>query len=48
MPTRAGWALAGLRAVYERKGDAANARSTRAALQRAWFGPAAGPELARL
>ena len=43
-----GWALAGLRAVYERRGDAANARSTRAALQRAWFGPAAGPELARL
>ncbi len=43
-----GWALAGLCAVYERKGDAANARSTRAALQRAWFGPAAGPELVRL
>ncbi|MBH9577275.1 hypothetical protein [Inhella proteolytica] len=43
-----GWALAGLQAVYERKGDAASARSTRAALQRAWFGPARGPEPGRI
>jgi tetratricopeptide (TPR) repeat protein len=43
-----GWALGGLLAVYEQKGDRASAASTRAALRRAWFGPSRGPELALL
>ena len=43
-----GWALAGLAEVYKRKGNAKAERATRAAMAKAWFGPKAGPELARL
>jgi tetratricopeptide (TPR) repeat protein len=43
-----GWALAGLAEVYKRKGDAAMEKKTRAAMGRAWFGDAKGPDLASL
>ena len=43
-----GWALAGLAELYQRRGDARAERETRAALARAWFGPAGGPSLQQL
>lgn len=43
-----GWALAGLAEVERRKGDANAERVAREAYRRAWFGPKAGPDLARL
>jgi hypothetical protein len=43
-----GWALAGLAEVYKRKGDAKGEAAATARLCPAWFGPAAGPDLARL
>jgi tetratricopeptide (TPR) repeat protein len=43
-----GWALAGLRAVYERKGDAAAEKSARQALSKTWFGTEGGPDLTKL
>ena len=43
-----GWALAGLAEVYKRKGEVRAEQATRAALKKAWFGPAEGPELGRL
>jgi tetratricopeptide (TPR) repeat protein len=43
-----GWALAGLAATYERKGDRAAAQAARQAYAKAWFGDAQGPTLDRL
>jgi len=43
-----GWALAGLAELYKRRGDARAEREARAALARAWFGPAGGPSLQQL
>ncbi len=43
-----GWALAGLAEVYRQKGDRNAEAAARRAYARAWFGPAGGPELARL
>jgi len=43
-----GWAFAGLAEVYKRNGNAKAERAVRAKLARVWFGPKAGPELARL
>ena len=43
-----GWALPGLAEVYKKKGDAKAEAAARRAYARAWFGPAAGPDLARL
>jgi tetratricopeptide (TPR) repeat protein len=43
-----GWAFAGLAEVYKRQGNAKAERATRAKLTRVWFGPKAGPDLARL
>ena len=43
-----GWALAGLAEVYRLKGDAKAQAATRQRFARAWFGPAGGPDLARL
>jgi tetratricopeptide (TPR) repeat protein len=43
-----GWALAGLAEVYRAQGNAKAEKETRAALGRAWFGSAGGPDLARL
>jgi hypothetical protein len=43
-----GWALAGLAEVYKKKGDAKGEAAARRAYARTWFGPAAGPDLARL
>jgi tetratricopeptide (TPR) repeat protein len=43
-----GWALAALAEVYKRKGDAKGEAAARRAYARAWFGPAGGPDLARL
>ena len=43
-----GWAFAGLAEVYKRQGNAKAERATRARLTRVWFGPKAGPDLARL
>jgi tetratricopeptide (TPR) repeat protein len=43
-----GWALAGLAAVYARKGDAKAEKATRAAFARTWSGPSRGPDLAKL
>jgi tetratricopeptide (TPR) repeat protein len=43
-----GWALAGLVEVYQRKGDRAAEQAARRAYERAWFGPAKGPDVARL
>ena len=41
-------ALAGLAEVYKRKHDAKGERAARSAYARAWAGPAAGPDLAKL
>jgi tetratricopeptide (TPR) repeat protein len=43
-----GWAYAGLAEVYKRNGNAKAERAVRTKLARVWFGPKAGPELARL
>jgi len=43
-----GWALAGLAEVYRLKGDRNGETAARRAYARTWFGPAAGPDLARL
>lgn len=43
-----GWVLAALAETYQRKGDAKAEKAARAAFARAWFGPAGGPDLARL
>ena len=43
-----GWALAGLDEVYRRKGDAKALAAARQRFAGAWFGPAGGPDLARL
>jgi tetratricopeptide (TPR) repeat protein len=43
-----GWALAGLAEVERKKGDAKAGSVARQAYQRAWFGPKAGPDFARL
>ena len=43
-----GWALAGLAEVYRRKGDAKAEKAARQALAKAWFGPAGGPDPAKL
>ena len=42
------FALAGLAEVYKRKGDAKGERAARSAYAKAWSGPRAGPDLARL
>jgi len=42
------WALAGLAEVERRKGDAGAETAARKAYAQAWFGPGAGPDLARL
>jgi tetratricopeptide (TPR) repeat protein len=43
-----GWALAGLAEVYKRKGDRNGEAAARRGYAKAWFGPAGGPDLARL
>ena len=43
-----GWALAGLAEVYKRKGDRNGEAAAKRAYAKAWFGPAGGPDLARL
>jgi tetratricopeptide (TPR) repeat protein len=43
-----GWALAGLAETYRLKGNAAAERATRQALAKAWLGPGAGPDPAKL
>jgi hypothetical protein len=43
-----GWSLAGLAETYRRKGDVAGERATRAALAKAWLGPAGAPPIERL
>ncbi len=43
-----GWALRGLVAVYEKRGDKAAAAATRKRFAATWLGPKEGPELARL
>jgi tetratricopeptide (TPR) repeat protein len=43
-----GWALAGLAETYKRQGNASAEKATREAMARAWFGDAAGPDIARL
>jgi len=43
-----GWALAGLAEVYRLKGDRNGETAARRAYARTWFGPAGGPDLARL
>lgn len=43
-----GWALAALAEVYKRKGDAKAEATAREALKKAWFGDAAGPDLAKV
>jgi tetratricopeptide (TPR) repeat protein len=43
-----GWALAGLAEVYKRKGDRNGEAAAQRAYAKAWFGPAGGPDLARL
>jgi tetratricopeptide (TPR) repeat protein len=43
-----GWALAGLVEVERKRGDAGAEKAAKAAYDRAWFGPRAGPDLARL
>ncbi|HEY2926596.1 tetratricopeptide repeat protein [Piscinibacter sp.] len=42
------WALAGLIEVEHKKGDAKAEKAARRAYERAWLGPKAGPDLARL
>lgn len=43
-----GWALRGLVAVYERRGDKAAAAAARKRFAATWLGPKEGPDLARL
>ena len=43
-----GWALAGLTEVYRKKGDKNGEVAAQRAYAKAWFGPAQGPDLARL
>lgn len=43
-----GWALRGLLAVYEKRGDQAAAAATRKRLAGTWLGAPGGPDLARL
>ncbi len=43
-----GWAIAGLAEVYRQKGDRSGEAAARRAYARTWFGPAAGPDIARL
>lgn len=43
-----GWALAGLTEVYRKKGDKNSEVAAQRAYAKAWFGPAQGPDLARL
>jgi tetratricopeptide (TPR) repeat protein len=43
-----GWAIAGLAEVYKQKGDRNGEAAAKRSYARAWFGPAAGPDLARL
>ena len=43
-----GWAIAGLAEVYKRKGDRNGEAAAKRSYARAWFGPAGGPDLARL
>ena len=43
-----GWALAGLAEVYRLKGDRNGEAAAKRAYARTWFGPAGGPDLARL
>lgn len=43
-----GWALRGLVAVYEKRGDKAAAAAARKRFAATWLGPKDGPELARL
>ena len=43
-----GWALAGLAEVYKRKGDRNGGAAAQLAYAKTWFGPAGGPDLARL
>ena len=43
-----GWALAGLAEVYRLKGDRNGETAAKRAYARTWFGPAGGPDLARL
>ena len=43
-----GWALAGLAEVHRRQGDAKALAAARQRFENAWFGPAGGPDLARL
>src|SRR5262249_503183 len=43
-----GFALAGLAEVYKRKGDPKGEAGAGRAYAKAWFGPAAGPDLARM
>jgi tetratricopeptide (TPR) repeat protein len=43
-----GWALGGLAAVYEKRGDQAAAAAARKRLAATWLGPGDGPDLSRL
>ena len=43
-----GWAIAGLAEVYRQKGDRNGEAAAKRAYGRSWFGPAEGPDLARL
>ena len=43
-----GWAIAGLAEVYKRKGDRNGEAAAKRSYARAWFGPAGGPDLAKL
>ncbi|MEO6743136.1 MAG: hypothetical protein ABIS28_17815 [Caldimonas sp.] len=43
-----GWAIAGLAEVYRKKGDRNGEAAAKRSYARAWFGPAGGPDLARL
>jgi len=43
-----GWALAGLAEVYRLKGDRNGETAAKRSYAKAWFGPASGPDLARL
>jgi len=43
-----GWALAGLAEVYRLKGDRNGEKAAKRSYAKAWFGPASGPDLARL
>jgi len=43
-----GWAIAGLAEVYKQKGDRNGEAAAKRSYARAWFGPAGGPDLAKL